>query len=49
MNEDQIQFLKPFGPSIIKAKIPSTTLETLNKYIDEVVKNKKKIERSRSW
>ena len=42
MDEGQIQILKPFGPSIVRAKIPSTTLETLNKYIDEIIKNKKK-------
>ena len=42
MDEGQIQILKPFGPSIVRAKIPSTTLETLNKYIDEIIINKKK-------
>ena len=42
MDEGQIQILKPFGPSIVRAKIPSTTLESLNKYIDEIMKNKKK-------
>ena len=42
MDEGQIQILKPFGPSIIKAKIPPVTLEKLNKYIDGIIENKKK-------
>ena len=38
----QIQILKPFGPSIVKAKIPEKILNDLNKYIDDIVESKTK-------
>ena len=31
--------LKPLGPSIVKAKIPEKILNSLNNYIEEVIKN----------
>ena len=37
-----LEILKPFGPSIIKVKIPSEILFEMNKYVDEMEKNKKK-------
>ena len=38
----EIKLLKPFGPSILKAKIPEEILEKLNNYIDEIIKDEKK-------
>ena len=37
-----LEILKPFGPSIIKVKIPSEILFEMNKYVDEMEKDKKK-------
>ena len=34
--------LRPFGPSIMKAKIPDKLLNDLNEYIDKIIKDKKK-------
>ena len=36
--------LKPFGPSVIKVKIPENIISELNKYIDQIVENNKKSE-----
>ena len=38
----ELKILKPFGPSIIKVKIPEKIVLKLNNYIDQVVINKKK-------
>ena len=38
----EIKLLKPFGPSILKAKIPEEILEKLNNYIDEIITDEKK-------
>ena len=42
MSEVNIQILKPFGPSILKTKIPPETIQVLNDYIDNIIKDKKK-------
>ena len=42
MEKNGIKFVRPFGPSVIIAKIPVNTLEMLNKYIDGIVADKKK-------
>ena len=39
---ETLKILKPFGPSVIKVKIPEQIVFDLNKYIDEVVENKRK-------
>ena len=39
---DNIQLIKPFGPSILKVKIPEQILNELNKYIDEIIENNNK-------
>ena len=39
---NNIQLLKPFGPSILKVKIPELILNELNKYIDDIIKNNNK-------
>ena len=36
---NNIQILKPFGPSVIKVKIPEKIIKELNNYIDDVVEN----------
>tara|TARA_B100001123_G_C14955211_1_gene885364 strand:- start:86 stop:718 length:633 start_codon:yes stop_codon:yes gene_type:complete len=40
----EVKVLKPFGPSIAKVKIPEETVNALNKYVDETVKDQKKME-----
>ena len=44
MSEPQIKFqlLKPFGPSIVKVKIPENILKDLNNYVDKIVRDEKK-------
>jgi len=37
-----ITLIKPFGPSILKVKIPEKILKELNKYIDEMLSDKEK-------
>ena len=39
----EIQITRPFGPSIVKAKIPKEILEKLNHYIDEIINDSQKI------
>ena len=38
----EIKLIKPFGPSILKAKIPDEVLQKLNNYIDQIVEDEKK-------
>ena len=40
----EIKLLKPFGPSILKAKIPQNIQDKLNNYVDNIIINKKKSE-----
>ena len=42
LKEGQVRIIKPFGPSVAWMKIPSTLVEKLNSYIDEVIEDKKK-------
>ena len=42
MEKTEIKIVKPFGPSVVVTKIPVNTLEMLNKYIDDIVADKKK-------
>ncbi len=44
INDDLGNFsvVKPFGPSIVKAKIPENILTDLNNYIDKLIKNNQK-------
>tara|TARA_B100000787_G_C16096615_1_gene251465 strand:- start:79 stop:714 length:636 start_codon:yes stop_codon:yes gene_type:complete len=39
----EIFISKPFGPSVVKVKIPEKILNDLNSYIDEIVSNNKKL------
>jgi len=38
-----MKVVRPFGPSVVHAKIPVDTIEILNKYIDGIVTDKKKL------
>ena len=38
----EFQILRPFGPSIVKLKIPTNIIDDMNKYVDEVEKSDKK-------
>ena len=40
-----LEILKPFGPSIIKVKIPSEILSGLNEYVDHLVKDDQELEK----
>ena len=40
---NQIEILRPFGPSVAKVKIPEKLLNDLNEYIDEIILDEKKI------
>ena len=31
------EVLKPFGPSIVKIKMPNEMIEQINKYVDSVI------------
>ncbi len=42
MNDKDYKIFSPFGPSICKVKIPKNLQDELNKYVEEVIKNKKK-------
>jgi len=40
----QLQTLKPFGPTILKTKIPEKLLNDINNYVEELILNKNKID-----
>ena len=42
MSNEEINFLRPFGPSIAKVKIPEDIISNLNQYIDEIILDEKK-------
>ena len=39
------EVLKPFGPSIVKIKMPNEMIEQINKYVDSVIKDEQKIKK----
>ena len=39
---EDFKILKPFGPTVIKVKIPKNIINDLNSYIDQIVENNKK-------
>ena len=41
-NSMSLEIIKPFGPSIVKEKIPSQILSDMNQYVDYMEKDKKK-------
>ena len=38
----EAKFIKTFGPSIVKAKIPEKILDELNNYVDKIIEDKEK-------
>ena len=42
-NKMAIEVFKPFGPSIAKLNIPENIILAMNSYVDEITKNKEKI------
>ena len=39
------EIFKPFGPSIVKVKIPEEIVKEMNLFVDQIIKNKEKIEK----
>ena len=44
MEEIKVNLLRPFGPSILYAKIPDTTVSILNDYVENIIESQKKSE-----
>tara|TARA_Y100000590_G_scaffold460076_1_gene618600 strand:- start:118 stop:768 length:651 start_codon:yes stop_codon:yes gene_type:complete len=42
MSKEEFNLIRPFGPPVMKVRIPEEIIHTLNNYVDEIVKNKKK-------
>ena len=42
---DNFEVLKPFGPSIVKIKMPNEMITEINQYVDLVIKDDQKIKR----
>ena len=40
----EFKLIKPFGPSVVKTQIPEKMVNDLNKYIDQIVNDKKKLD-----
>ena len=40
---ENFEVLKPFGPSIVKIKMPYEMIEEINSYVDKVIQDEKKI------
>ena len=40
-----IEILRPFGPPIVKIKIPEKTIEEMNMFVDEMIRDKEKLEK----
>ena len=38
MANEKINFIRPFGPSIAKIKIPEKIIFSLNEYVDKIIK-----------
>ena len=43
--DNDLKVIKPFGPSIARAKMPEDLIINLNNYIDETISDKKKIDK----
>ena len=39
---EEFKIIKPFGPTIVKVKIPDEIINDLNNYIDQIIDNEKK-------
>ena len=38
----KIEVIKPFGPTIVKLKIPDNVVDEMNNYTDEIINSEKK-------
>ena len=38
-----LEVLKPFGPSIVKLELPNEIIDEMNKYTDDIIKDKNKL------
>ncbi|MDC3166683.1 2OG-Fe(II) oxygenase family protein [Candidatus Pelagibacter sp.] len=43
MEKDEFKIVRPFGPSVVLAKIPPNTIKVLNNYIDTLIGDEEKI------
>ena len=41
--DNDLKVIKPFGPSIARAKMPEDLIINLNNYIEETISDKKKL------
>ena len=41
MDEDKMNVITPFGPSIAKVKIPDKIIKSLNDHVDKIKNNEK--------
>ena len=41
-SEINIQFIRPFGPTICKVTIPKEIIKNLNYYVDQIIDDEKK-------
>ena len=42
MEEIKVNLIRPFGPSILYAKIPDATVKILNEYVERIIDNQNK-------
>ena len=42
-SEINFQFLRPFGPVICKVQMPNEIISNLNDYVDQIIKDEKKV------
>ena len=40
---ENFEVLKPFGPSIVKIKMPNKMISEINEYVDKVIRDENKI------
>ena len=39
---ENFEIIKPFGPSIVKIKMPNEMISEMNKYVDTIIQDKEK-------
>ena len=42
MNKENYFIIRPFGPSIVKLRMPENLVNKLNTYVDKIISDKKK-------
>ena len=42
MDDYELNVISPFGPKISKITIPKNIIDSLNKYVDEIINNENK-------